>query len=333
MHSSRVIVYCRKKEQCCELFELFKNSLGLKGYKDGIGGDDRTRLFAMFHSKTSQPVKDSVVKSFLNPNGHIRAVFCTVAFGMGVDVKAVTNVVHVGPSNSLEDYLQESGRIGRGGEPSHALLITYPHATSGNISSEMKDYRKSWVCRRKLLLSNFGFRDIIIQPKDSCCDICARDCECSNCGYGDQVVTSKFEKVIKETLSGVSNTDLPSVRSITSEQRVTIQNRLIEYRNDLTDDLSLFHEVDISTGFTRSLIDLVVKNLEVISGPHELESNFNFFSQEHVVQTWNIIYEVLENGNNFHNQMLDSSGDSDSDIYIISRKFRKQPVLDISDSE
>lgn len=141
--AQRVIVYCRKKEQCCELFELFRSTLGSKGYVNGEFGDDRTRIYAMFHSKTTQPVKDSVLASFLDPHGHVRVVFCTVAFGMGIDVKGVNTVIHIGPSNSLEDYLQESGRVRRDGQKSYALLVTYPHATSGNVNTDMKTYCKA----------------------------------------------------------------------------------------------------------------------------------------------------------------------------------------------
>ena len=41
------------------------------------------------------------------PNGHIRIVACTVAFGMGVDCKEVYRVIHFGPSKNLECYVQE----------------------------------------------------------------------------------------------------------------------------------------------------------------------------------------------------------------------------------
>jgi hypothetical protein len=44
-------VYCRKKEHCSDLFELFSTTLGENGYANGTFEDDRARMYNMFHSK------------------------------------------------------------------------------------------------------------------------------------------------------------------------------------------------------------------------------------------------------------------------------------------
>lgn len=54
----------------------------------------------------------------------VRAIICTNAFGMGLDVPDVRLVVHWQHPASVEDYLQEFGRAGRDGNPSIALLFT-----------------------------------------------------------------------------------------------------------------------------------------------------------------------------------------------------------------
>jgi superfamily II DNA helicase RecQ len=61
----------------------------------------------MFHSKTRENVKETILQSFLKEDGGV--LFFTIAFGMGIDVKGVTRFVHIGPSSESEDYLQESG--------------------------------------------------------------------------------------------------------------------------------------------------------------------------------------------------------------------------------
>ena len=43
----------------------------------------------------------------------LRVLICTNAFGMGIDCKAVHNVVHWGPPEEIEAYVQEVGRGGR----------------------------------------------------------------------------------------------------------------------------------------------------------------------------------------------------------------------------
>jgi superfamily II DNA helicase RecQ len=59
----------------------------------------------------------------------LRAVICTNAFGMGLDVPDVRLVVHWQHPASVEDYLQEFGRAGRDGAQAVAVLLTNPAPT------------------------------------------------------------------------------------------------------------------------------------------------------------------------------------------------------------
>ncbi|XP_060557646.1 uncharacterized protein LOC132718053 [Ruditapes philippinarum] len=324
--AERVIVYCRKKEHCSDLFELFSTTLGEKGFANGTFGDDRTRMYAMFHSKTQDDVKSSVLKSFSEENGHVRVVFCTVAFGMGIDVKGTYCVVHVGPSNSIEDYLQESGRAGRDGKSqSHAVLITYPRCTSGNVSDEMKDYCKNTDCRRKRLLEPFNFVEDYSDMGHKCCDLCSSSCDCLDCYQ----CTSSLEKSLRTMLSTESAENI--IHHVTPSQKLDMQSKLLDYRNTLVDERTLFHGIDISTGFTRALIHDVVKNVGIVSGPDILKEKFNFICQEHVIETWNILCEILENDSLSDSESVGSSSDSDTET--ITKHFRRRPLILSSDSE
>ena len=50
-------------------------------------------------------------------------------------------VNHYGPSDDLDDYVQESGGVGRDGELNHAILIKYKQCLTGSrISHGIKEY-------------------------------------------------------------------------------------------------------------------------------------------------------------------------------------------------
>ena len=59
-------------------------------------------------------------------SGDVRVAVTTSAFGMGVDVPTVRQVVHVALPSSLEEYYQQAGRAGRDGEPASCVLLHAP---------------------------------------------------------------------------------------------------------------------------------------------------------------------------------------------------------------
>jgi len=83
-------------------------------------------------------------------DGRLRVLIATSAFSMGVDFPDIRNVVHVGPPSSLVQYVQESGRVGRDGKSSVALLL---YGSAGkHVQESMKSYCTNKAkCRRNKL--------------------------------------------------------------------------------------------------------------------------------------------------------------------------------------
>ena len=66
---------------------------------------------------------------FPKHNSKVRVIVCTVAFGMGVEIRDVNRVIYWGKSNSMLEYWQEVGRAGRDGKAAEA--IWYPSSAGG----------------------------------------------------------------------------------------------------------------------------------------------------------------------------------------------------------
>jgi len=141
--TQRVLVFCYSKEVCVNLFEHFKAELGSDMYSvmDNEPQDDRSSLIGMFHRGTREEQKKTALTAFTSHTSKIRVLFCTASFGMGVDVNNCHLAVHIGPPTLIDELLQQTGRIGRDGHQSHAIVVLYKNCMVGRcLEDEMKAY-------------------------------------------------------------------------------------------------------------------------------------------------------------------------------------------------
>ena len=109
-------------------------------------------------------MKEEILKQMSSEAGIVRVVFATVAIGMGVDIRDIRQIIHIGPPSSVNAYFQETGRAGRDGKQSTALLYYNNRDIAKNrvgMQGDMRAFCMSKdICLRKLLLHSFDYENM-----------------------------------------------------------------------------------------------------------------------------------------------------------------------------
>ena len=172
----KTVIYVRSYTDCSSIYVLLKQKLG-PTFTEHPGCPNVTgyRIIDMFTRVLTEQKKDEVLQSFSVIDGVLRLVIATTAFGMGIDCPDIRRIVHWGIPSTMEEYVQETGRCGRDGNPSTAIL--YEGKGGKHADKKMKNYTtNTTLCRRRLLFQEFLlYREEGIQVCGSdCCDVCGK---------------------------------------------------------------------------------------------------------------------------------------------------------------
>ncbi|MCL2214628.1 MAG: RecQ family ATP-dependent DNA helicase [Treponema sp.] len=168
------IVFCSSRPGTAKLAHYLRSELEEMGY----GWYKEIRFY---HAGLSRNEKKKTEEWLLY---NTEAVLCsTCAFGMGVDKADIRTVIHRDCPPSAEAYLQESGRAGRDGKQSKAILLWGPDDENAlvraknetdkkRLASVLNYARDNKNCRRHALLSLLNYDSGGEVPENFCCDVC-----------------------------------------------------------------------------------------------------------------------------------------------------------------
>jgi superfamily II DNA helicase RecQ len=160
----QIIVYCRMITQATALAQALECSV--------------------FHRRVGDAAEKSrLLHRFTSGGEHVMTA--TNAFGLGIDAPSIRAVIHVGIRPSMKQYAQESGRAGRDGQASEAIVMRASwtdrngrRRTEGESGLEgaMQEFIRGQQCRRIPLDREMDGRSdrTGCEGDEQACDVCRR---------------------------------------------------------------------------------------------------------------------------------------------------------------
>ncbi|CAG2236210.1 recQ [Mytilus edulis] len=196
VNSKKIVVYCRSIDRVSDLFLCLKDNLELHAYANQEKKASNL-LVEMFHKSTSEDSKERILKEFKREDSRIRCLIATVALGMGLDIRDIDLVIHIGCPKSVLSYWQEAGRCARDGRDGFSFVLydnfTLSLKTTGKCIRDI--IKNTSTCIRRQIVNSLtvdNFKEDTLDTKKcegcdlqqcrcpacKCCAECSKNCTC-----------------------------------------------------------------------------------------------------------------------------------------------------------
>ena len=284
-------------ETISSCYAFFNNCMGNDQYEPvSAVHKAENRLFSQFHAQYPLREKERIVDALSLGTSKLRIIFATVAFGVGIDLQNIRQIIHIGVPYSMEEYFQEAGRAGRDGLPSSAHLFYNSYDISKakkNLSPVMREYVKSEKCKREMIMSYFGFSPLPLKGElHECCDYHAKHCNCENCLLSN--MASLMDPPLAYNLTTQApDKEIPSI--LTTEEKNKLYEELVQFRLSLPGHgRTSVGSTSLSSGVTMELINQIVDRAHTFSSAGDIEDCLPIFSHSHALSIWNIVKQYVK---------------------------------------
>ena len=312
--AEKCIIFCQTRKQCSLISRMFQVALGSCNFLNGIS-DYAHCLVHMFHAGSPESVKSHVVKEITKVKSHLRVLICTIAFGMGIDCKGVYRSIHFGPSSSVDNLVQETGRLGRDGKQCFCYIL-YNGLLMAHCDFKIKELIDTKSCRTRFMAHLFpAYEDTLKQEGCLCCDWCSRKCTCSNHKATPSI---SFEE---------NRTDQKSIfwkRFVKDDQQRELYKKLSHYRASLlpssTDEFMPVGLNGILFEFDQYHITQVLQNCDHIFNITDIVNYVEIWRNTHANNILKCLNEVFDDMDNLDVPLILSEEDFD-DMEVIDEDW------------
>ena len=174
----KTVIYARSINCVTDVYAWLLENLQQEAYVNN------QRMVAMYHAHLSEDMLHSTMADFRKPESTVRVIVSTVAFGVGIEIPDIRQVVHWGRLSSLMTYWQEVGRAGRDGASARA--VWYATSAAAGNDAVLKRLYSDTACLRLSILNGFVIADMDVsrlqqlESRQPCRQQC-HQCVCSLC--------------------------------------------------------------------------------------------------------------------------------------------------------